>query len=129
MTTTAPQWTTSPDPQDPALKRLHVNGRHVGYYSHSATTWFSCYTITNAKMAHDSMEDAISWIVLQHEVAQHLVRSVRAVRPSSAPDNGAVSIAWSEGYNAALKDIEAVLYNHVGPAQRGEGYTAITGEH
>lgn len=121
-------YSTSPDPQDPELKRLHHNGVIVGRYSQAHNVWISVYGDSGQADAHRMANEALGCLIGQHEVARMLARSIRAIRPARMLNGaGSVSRAYDDGYNQALRDVEAILRSAVGQAAPSEGYTAITG--
>jgi hypothetical protein len=128
ITPTAPvQFTTSPAPQDPALKEIYANGVKVGYFSRMhANAWAGCYSATRAITAFDTADEAMDFVMSQHRAVLNLAKAVRAIRPATGASVSGAQTDWDGGYNDALRDVERVLRAAVGEAPHGEGYTATT---
>lgn len=108
----------------PGVTEVLEDGRQIGlitYNPGTTLTHYATYANADSTTAHESLEEALATLQLQHAVVRRLARSIRSIRPASGL-NG----VWDRGYNTALRDVERLLQEVVGRAPDGEGFTAIT---
>jgi hypothetical protein len=126
----------SPTPLDMYQTNKGVAEVYMGELQVGMITWnpdqmtslfYATYANGDDTIPCANREEALNLIQAQHAVVQRLARSVRSIRPASeAPQQDPRGVSWDFGYNTALRDVEKVLREAVGPALAGEGYTAIT---
>lgn len=115
----------------PGVAEVYAGDLQVGMVTWNpeqmTTRWYATYANGDETADCANRYEALEVLRLQHAAVQRFARSLRSIRPASmvgAP--GSRQSAYDQGYNTALRDVEHVTRELVGPAPEGEGFTAIT---